>query len=131
MQSQANGSYTIERLDNILFINIEGPFNEKISEQYHQDIKIITNTMTNTPWAALISFQDNNVFTPEAELKLIETTEYRVDNGMVAIAAVIINSVHADILQMQLQRIYQRFYMQFNFFSDIKHARNWLNSFIH
>jgi len=130
MQSQKTGIYTIERQSNILFIDIQGTFNDKVSEQYHHDIKLITEEMNDVPWASLISFQDNSLFTPEAEQKLVETTEYRVDNGMIAIAAVIINSAHADILQMQLQRVYQRCCIQFHFFSDIKPAKSWLNSFI-
>ncbi|MBU2925906.1 hypothetical protein Q4506_10860 [Colwellia sp. 4_MG-2023] len=130
MQLPEDGVYTIERQSNILLIDIQGAFNDTVSEQYHQDIKIITEKMSDEPWASLISFQDNSLFTPEAEQKLVETTEYRVDNGMIAIAAVIINSAHADILQMQLQRVYQSCSIQFNFFSDIKPARNWLNSFI-
>jgi len=130
MQYSAHGSYTIEQQNNILLIDAQGPFNEVTTEQYHQDIKLITKKMSGSPWASLVSFKGNSVFTPEAEQKLIDTTQYRVDNGMVAVAAVIIDSAYADILQMQLQRIYQSCCIQFNFFSNADHAQNWLNSFI-
>ena len=130
MQYSAHGSYTIEQQQNILLIDAQGPFNEVTTEQYYQDIKLVTKKMSGSPWASLISFKGNSVITPEAEQKLIETTQYRVDNGMVAVAAVIINSPYADILQMQLQRIYQSCSIQFNFFSDTSHAQKWLNSFI-
>jgi hypothetical protein len=49
---------------------------------------------------------------------------------MIAIAAVIIDSTYADILQLQLQRIYQSSSVQFNFFSNTKYAKNWLDSVI-
>lgn len=130
MQYSAHGRYTIEQQNNILLIDAQGPFNEATTEQYYQDIKLVTKKMSGNPWASLVSFQGHSVFTPEAEQKLIETTQYRVDNGMVAIAAVIINSAYADILQMQLQRIYQNSNIQFNFFSNADHAQNWLDSFI-
>jgi hypothetical protein len=130
MPYSAHGSYSIEQQDNILLIDAQGPFNDVVTEQYHQDIKLITNKMSDSPWASLISFKGNSVFTPDAEQKLIETTQYRVDKGMVAIAAVILDSAYADILQMQLQRIYQNCSIQFNFFSDVKNAQKWLNSFI-
>ena len=130
MQLSAHGSYTIEQQNNILLIDAEGPFNKVTSEQYLQDIKLITEKMCNGPWATLVTFKDNSLFTPEAEQKLIETTLYRVDNGMIAVAAVIVNSAYADILQMQLQRIYQSCCIQFNFFSDADHAQQWLNSLI-
>ena len=130
MQYAAHGSYIIEQQNNILLIDAQGPFNDVVTEQYYQDIKLITQQMSHSPWASLISFKGNGVFTPDAEQKLIETTQYRVDNGMVAIAAVILNSPFADILQMQLQRIYQSCCVQFNFFSDAKNAQKWLDSFI-
>lgn len=130
MQYSTHGSYRIEQQNNILMIDAQGPFDDVISEQYHKDIKIITQKMRNNPWASLVSFTGNAVITPDAELNLIETTQYRVDNGMVAIAAVILDSAYADTLQMQLQRIYLNCSVQFNFFSDTKNAQRWLESFI-
>jgi len=132
MQYSALGSYRIEQQNNILLIDIDeqGTFNDVISEQYHNDIKTITQKMRNNPWASLISFKGDGVFTPEVEQNLIDTTHYRVENGMVAIAAVIIDSAYADTLQMQLQRIYQNCAVQFYFFSDTKNAKQWLDSFI-
>ncbi|MBL4822449.1 MAG: hypothetical protein JKX90_02850 [Colwellia sp.] len=132
MQYSAHGSYRIEQQNNILLIDIDeqGTFNDVISEQYHKDIKIITEKMRHKPWASLISFKGHGVFTPEVEENLIETTHYRVENGMIAIAAVIMDSAYADTLQMQLQRIYQNCSVQFYFFSDTKNAKHWLDSFI-
>ena len=132
MQYSAHGSYRIEQQNNILLIDIDeqGTFNDAISEQYHKDIKIITQKMRDNPWASLITFKGKGVFTPDTEQNLIETTNYRVENGMIAIAAVIIDSAYADILQLQLQRIYQSSSVQFNFFSNTKYAKDWLDSFI-
>lgn len=130
MQSSTHGSYLIEQQDNILLIDAQGPFNEVVAEQFHEDIKIITQQMRDEPWASIISFKGSGVFTPDAEQHLIKTTHYRVENGMVAIAAVITDSPYADILQMQLQRIYQSCSIQFNFFSDAINAKRWLDSFI-
>lgn len=132
MPNSAHGSYRIEQQNNILLIDIDeqSTFNDVVSEQYHEDIKIITQKMRKNPWASLITLKGIGVFTPDAEQNLIETTHYRVENGMIAIAVVIIDSTYADTLQMQLQRIYQSSAVQFNFFSDTKHAKCWLESFI-
>lgn len=130
MQYFAHGSYSIEQQKNILLIDAQGPFNDVVTERYHEDIKLITKQMRHAPWASLVSFKGNGVFTPDAENNLIETTQYREQNGMIAVAAVILNSAYADILQMQLQRIYQSCNIQFNFFSDTKNAKKWLDSFI-
>ena len=130
MQYPAHGSYNIEQQNNILLIDAQGPFNDVVIEQFHQEIELICQKMSDTPWASLVSFKGNGVFTPDAELKLIETTQYRIDNGMIAIAAVILDSGYTDILQMQLQRVYQSCSVQFNFFSDTRNAKKWLDSFI-
>jgi len=130
MQYPAHGSYSIEQQNNILLIDAQGPFNDVVTEQYHQDIQLITKKMNNGPWASLVSFKGNGVFTPDAEQNLIETTHYREQKGMIAVAAVILNSAYADILQMQLQRIYQSCNIEFNFFSDSKNAQKWLDTFI-
>lgn len=130
MQYSAHGSYSIEKENNILLVDAQGPFNDITAKKYHQDIEIYTKKMNDRPWASLITYQGNSVFTPDAEQLLIETTHYRIANGMIAIAAVINNTPYADILQMQLQRIYQSCQIQFHFFSDPVNAKVWLDSFI-
>lgn len=130
MLSPAHGSYNIEQQNNILLIDAEGPFNDILVEKFHQDIKLISSKMNNAPWASLISFKGNGVFTHDTEQRLIETTQYRIDNGMIAVAGVILDTAYADILQMQLQRIYQSLGVQFHFFSDKNNAKKWLDSFI-
>ncbi|MCW8833181.1 MAG: hypothetical protein OQK09_02440 [Colwellia sp.] len=130
MQYSAHGSYSIEQDNNILLVDAQGPFNEVTAKKYHQDIEIYTKKMSNSPWGSLISYKGNGVFTPDAEQSLIETTHYRMENGMIAVAAVINDTAYADILQMQLQRIYQSCQIQFHFFSDSSNAKLWLDNFI-
>lgn len=130
MQDTAHGSYSIKQDDNILLVDMQGPFNEITAKQYHQDIETHTQNMRSTPWGSLISYSGKGIFTPDAEQSLIETTHYRTENGMIAIAAVINDTAYADVLQMQLQRIYQSFQIQFHFFSDSTNAKIWLDSFI-
>ena len=130
MEYSAHGHYTIEQKDNILMVDAQGPFNEVTAEKYHQDIKQLTEKMTGEPWGSLITFRGNSVFTPDAELQLRATTQYRQKKGMIAIAVVILNSAYADIQQMQLQRIYHDCHIEFHVFTDNESATDWLNGFI-
>ena len=130
MEYSAHGRYVIEQQDNIIFVDAQGPFNEVTVEKYHQDIKLLTEKMTGEPWGSLITFRGNSVFTPDAELQLRETTQYRQKKGMIAIAVVILNSACVDMQQMQLQRIYHDCQIEFHVFSDSESATSWLNSFI-
>ncbi|WP_019028356.1 hypothetical protein [Colwellia piezophila] len=130
MPYSAHGRYVIEQKNNILFVDAQGPFTELTIEKYHQEIKLLTEKMTGEPWASLITFRGNSVFTPEAELQLKETTIYRQEKGMIAIAVVIRDSAYADIQQLQLQRIYHDCQMAFHVFSDSESAADWLNDFL-
>jgi hypothetical protein len=130
MEYSAHGRYVIEQKDNILLVDAHGPFNEVTTEKYHQEIKQLTEKMSGEPWASLITFRGNSIFTPDAEQQLRETTLYRQKKGMIAIAVVILNSAYADMQQMQLQRIYHDCQIEFHVFSDNESATYWLNGFI-
>lgn len=130
MQHSAHGSYVIEQQSNILLVDVQEPFNDVTAEEYHQDIKQLTEKMTGEPWGSLITFRGNSVFTPDAEQQLKKTTQYRQEKGMIAIAVVILNSAYADMQQMQLQRIYHDCQIEFHVFSDNEIATDWLNDYI-
>ena len=130
MQHSTHGSYVIEQKSNILLVDVQEPFNDVTAEKYHQDIKQLTEKMTDEPWGSLITFRGSSVFTPDAEQQLRETTQYRQERGMIAIAVVILNSAYADMQQMQLQRIYHDCQIEFHVFSDSEIASDWLNGFI-
>jgi len=130
MQPLKHDHYTIEQSGNVLIVDAKGPFNKETAKEYHDDITRLVETMSGEPWGSLITFRGNTVFTPDAELQLTETTRYRQKRGMVAIAAVILNSAYADIQQMQLQRIYRDCGITFHVFSDTESAKDWLYPFI-
>ncbi len=130
MLTAAHRQYKIEQRDNILLVDAQGPFCEVTARQYHRDIMLLTDSMTNEAWGSLITFRGNSIFTPDAQQQLIDTTRYRQKKGMVAIAVVILNSVNADMQQMQLQQIYYYCQIDFHVFSDINNAKNWLLNYI-
>jgi len=130
MDLAAHGSYTIERQGNILVVDARGPFNEEAIDRYQVDMKKVCQEMAGQPWASLVTYYGNSVFTPDAEQSLIEITKYRVKHGMVANASVIINSRHADLQQMQLRRVYQASDVTFHVFSDVGSAKEWLTEFL-
>ena len=130
MPQSSQGSYIIKQQDNILLVDAHGPFNEVTAHEYHQDIIHHTENMCGAPWGSLITFRGNSIFTPDVEEQLRETTQYRLQKGMIAVAVVILNSAYADTQQMQLQQIYRDFDVSFHVFSDTQIAANWLNNFI-
>ncbi|GAA0810824.1 hypothetical protein KO495_07200 [Colwellia sp. D2M02] len=130
MQFSQHGQYTIEHQDNILIVDAAGPFNDETAKHYHQDITQLINELSGEAWGSLVTFHGNSIFTPDAEQQLIETTRYRQERGMIAIAVVITNSAYADIQQMQLQRIYRQCRIDFHVFSEVSRAKSWLNQFI-
>lgn len=123
-------SYTIEIEDNILNVNAHGLFDDGATQQYNEDMRVLVHQMQGQPWGSLVTYHGNGIFSPEAEESLTKMTKYRVKFGMVANATVILNNVHADVQQMQLQRIYHPNHIIFHVFSDHISARNWLSHFL-
>lgn len=130
MKRTVDGCYIIEQQGNIMLVDSLGPFDESAAEIYHQDIKQATEEMSGDPWGSLITFRGNGVISPDAEHQLRETTQYRQQKGMIAIAVVILNSAYADLQQMQMQRIYQDCQIEFHVFSDRENASDWLNGYV-
>lgn len=124
------GSYTIDVKGNIINVESHGPFNQATVLNYSEDIKDAIALFDGKPWASLNTFYGNGVFTSDAEKALRDMTEYRIKNGMIALAAVIKNSVHADLQQMQLHRIYQPENIAFHVFSGADSASNWLQEYL-
>jgi hypothetical protein len=124
------GQYTIERKNNVLFVDARGPFNEEITLRYFEDVKQVCRDFSGEIWGSLVTYYGNSIFTPEAEAGLIEITKYREDRGMVAIASVIMQSNSADLQQMQLARIYQATNITAHVFSNIDSATQWISEFI-
>ena len=123
-------NYHIERRDNVLYVEIQGPFDGVIAEQYHIDMLSISRQMKAKPWASLVKYHRSGLFTPDAEKALIETTKFRVKNNMIANATVISENTHADTQQMQLRRIYSSCALPFYVFSDVRSAETWLESYL-
>jgi len=130
MEIVAKGKYAIESKANILYVEAYGPFNSNITEQYIEDMYAACEQFAGEPWGLLISFYGNSVFSPEAEEALIKVNKYRVKQGLIANASVIINSTTADTQQLQLRRIYQAANVISYVFSDVESANQWLSGFL-
>jgi hypothetical protein len=130
MQAEKKGSYRININESILEIEAHGPFDNTVLKQYQSEVKSIVGYFKQLPWGSLVIYHGNGIFSPEAELTLIEVTKYRKEHGMIANASVILNSLHADTQQMQLQRVYQESKLPFHVFSNIEHAKGWLVDYV-
>ncbi|XQW85516.1 hypothetical protein ACOYR1_01945 [Thalassotalea piscium] len=122
--------YTIEYFENILLLDARGPFDAEASQRYIQDMYNACKLFNQKPWGLLATFYGNSIFTPDVELDLIELTKYRIKQGMIANASVIMNSNAGDLQQLQLRRIYQTCQLTFHVFSNIESARSWLQDYV-
>ncbi len=130
MNTSIQSNYTIDVKGNIIVIDCHGPFDQAIVELFSEDIKAAITQFDNKPWGSLITYYGNGIFTPDAESALKEITQYRIKHGMVAVAAIIKNSIHADLQHMQLHRIYQETPVIFHVFCGKTDAQQWLSSFL-
>jgi hypothetical protein len=130
METIVEDKYSIASKSNILQVEVFGPFNDKITEKYIDDIYGACDQFLGKPWGLLIAFHGNSVFSPKAEETLIKINKYRVKKGLIANASVLIDSSTADIQQLQLRRIYQACNITFYIFSDINNAKFWLEQYL-
>lgn len=130
MRMAVDGKYSIKSKSNILYVDAYGPFSADVTEQYIDDMYRACEQFSGEPWGLLISFYGNSVFSPEAENALIKVNKFRVKQGLIANASVLINSTTADTQQLQLRRIYQAANITFYVFSDVESANAWLDDFL-
>lgn len=130
METVVADNYSIASRSNILQVEAFGPFNDNVTENYIDDMYTACEQFSGQPWGLLIAFYGNSVFSPEAEAALIKVNKYRVEQGLVANASVIIDSSTADIQQLQLRRIYQACNITFYVFSDLTSAKSWLEQYL-
>ena len=130
MTLPTEGQYRLSKSGNILIIEAQGPFNETTVNQYLVDIKLAVEDLKHSPWATLAIFSGKGIFSPDAEQIIIDITRQRMQNNMVAVATVLTQSAQIDILQMQLNRIYQACNIVANFFPDSRSALQWLDDYL-
>lgn len=130
MDLHPHGSYSLNFENDILHVEARGPFDKELMEKYHNDMQMILTNRKGSPWATLVQYHGNGIFTPDAESALVELTKYRAKKGMVANATVFHKSVHNELQQMQLSRVYQAANVRFHVFSEAKSAKNWLTKFL-
>ena len=131
MEFKSHGSYNLNFKNNILHIEAEGPFNENILERFHHDTHQIIKQHSTKQWASLVTYRGNGIFTPDAEKALVKLMKHRAKNGMVANASVLKESIHPDLQQTQLSRVYQAAKIRSHFFSEERSAKNWLKEYLH
>lgn len=130
MELKSHGSYNLNFKNNILHIVAEGPFNEDILERFNDDTHQIIKKNRVNKWASLVTYKGNGIFSPDAETALVKLMKNRAQNGMIANASVLKESIHPDLQQTQLSRVYQTAKIRSHFFSDEKSARNWLKEYL-
>jgi len=130
MKIACHGHYEIAIKDNILVVEMHDQFDDAVAQQYIDDMYQVCEQLKNQVWGSLVTYNGSALFSPKAEEALIEITKFRVQHGMIANASIIIDSVNADIQQMQLQRIYQASRITSHVFSDKNSAKQWLATFL-
>jgi hypothetical protein len=130
MKLACHGHYEITIKNNMLVVEMYDQFDDSVAQQYIHDMYQVCEQLKNQVWGSLVTYNGSALFSPKAEEALIEITKFRVQRGMIANASIIIDSVNADIQQMQLQRIYQASRITSHVFSDKNSAKEWLATFL-
>ena len=125
MKDLAHGLCKIEFKDNILTLEVTGPFNEQHVQNLQCQLKKALSNV-DSPWGQLTLLHQECIFTPQAEQEMYATVELRKQRGICAIAVVFVDKVRTIIIEQQLTRIYQKFDIDHAYFIDADAATVWI-----
>lgn len=123
---EAHGTYTIELVDKVLIVNVQGPFNDEAVKDYQSSLKGFVERLSSKSWALCGIFRDEGLLIPGAEIKLIEATRWRKEKGMKVVANVFKNIQELHILEAQMAKVYNTADIQYHFFYKTRDALSWL-----
>ncbi|EPJ54085.1 MAG: hypothetical protein OFPI_07790 [Osedax symbiont Rs2] len=127
MNDQAHGLFKIEFNDNLLILDVTGPFNdEHVRDLGCRLQEVLTNV--HGPWMQVTFLHQDCLFTPQAEQEMAHVVKLRIQRGLCAIAFVFVNKVGRIVIEAQIIRIFQEFHITPGFFTDSDTAITWVKA---
>tara|TARA_Y100000034_G_scaffold115777_1_gene153361 strand:- start:652 stop:1119 length:468 start_codon:yes stop_codon:yes gene_type:complete len=97
---KAHGTWKIKKDDsNTLLIKVNGAWNKEAAVLFSNEFKQIASTITNEPWAILISVQNAEIPIPEAMDVLQQLNEWSITNGCRCEASIVSLFAHEEVFK--------------------------------
>lgn len=129
MEFRSHGEYHIKVLDDVLYIDAEGPFNSEAVHDFQANIgKAVTLLEAKPRWYQLAILHNMSIFTEAAIADLVEVARWRMSKGLVASAVVTRDVVGVQLARKQLGDMYRQLGMEHQFFDTENAAIQWIDT---
>jgi len=122
---ESHGHFKVSVQNNTIHVLALGPFNTQAVSNYKEDL-ILAIQQIEGPWTQLNQMHQNCLYTPEAQQQMHHLTQFRKEQGLIAVAFIFKDCFGASILQEQLSSIYSKIRIPCQFFDDSASASLWL-----
>jgi len=129
LEFRRHGEYEIKVMDDLLFIDAQGPFNSEAVHDFQKSLHLATMTLENLPrWYQLAVLHEVSIFTPDAMDELFKVTQWRMTKGLAASAVVFVGTMSKQLSRIQIGAMYQELGLKHEFFDSVEAATSWIDN---
>jgi hypothetical protein len=122
-----HGEYAIELCGCIIKAELKGIATQKMLQQYHDDVLMLTGNLNGAQWGFIGSIFGTGVLTPEAEEWLVDSIQQRMEMGMHACVVIADGAKVPAMVIQQFERVYKQAGIKYLFCSSESEGLNWLH----
>jgi len=117
---ESHGELDLEWRDNLLVLNLMGPFNEEGAIDAFNHLKQSVISKKTNEWMRLEVWNEGTLGSPEVMEGIRQLFSWCVENGCIATAVVVSNRVQKMIAEKELPE-------DVEVFNDVSDAMEWIN----
>lgn len=122
-----HGEYVVGRCEQVVLFRARGPWNDETLKQGAQEFSLHTQQLTKgEPWAQLSCLYGESIMPPWTFKHFVYHTNIRKQQGLSALAVVILESDIEATIKQQLSQAYTQIGISHAFFKNVEDSINWL-----
>jgi hypothetical protein len=123
-----HGEYVVGRCDQVILLRARGPWNDETLKRGSHEFSLHSQKLTEgKPWAQLSCLYGESIMPPWTFKHFVYHTKIRKDQGLSALAVVILDSDIEATIKQQLSQAYSEVEISHSFFNNVDASIKWLN----
>lgn len=124
-----HGYFWLQFSENMIYLRIRGPWNLKTFNRYNAEMHGYISNIKNSKISALAILEGESLMIPEVFESFKSGVTSRISMGLTNIAFSIVHSESPHTLKHQIRKLYEDLDINYDIFSSLHQAKNWLESF--
>lgn len=123
-----HGEYVVGRSEQVILFRARGPWNDETLKRGSHEFSLHSQQLTKgKPWAQLSCLYGESIMPPWTFKHFVYHTNIRKEQGLSALAVVILDSDIEATIKQQLSQAYSEVGIAHAFFNNMEASINWLN----